>query len=146
MIIRGLAGVLIGIAYGVLISALMFLLLRPDLVKPDSGLMIMLDSAFMAWLGVWIAGITAGVCAAVVGLVVGLAGLGKGKAAIVGAVLGLLVFGFFSLNFGSGGLPRTLHDWIGLLVTIAILPIGLALTGMVVAIAGDKLTNLVDGR
>jgi hypothetical protein len=142
MIIRGLAGVIIGIAYGVLVSALVFMLTRPDLVEPGSGLMIMLDPAALAWFGVWISGIIAGLSAAVVGLVVGLAHLGKSKAAIMGCVTGLLVLGFFSINFGSGGLPNALHEWIELLVTLAIMPVGLALTGMVVAIVGDKWNKL----
>ena len=147
MIIRGLAGVLIGLAYGVLVSALVFLLLRPDLVKPASTLLIMPDPVALAWLGVWIAGIIAGVCAVVVGLVVGLAGMGKRKAAITGVVTGLLVLlGFFAIAFGSGDVPHRLQDWIGLLVMIAILPVGLALTGMVVAIVSDKLMYLLNGR
>ena len=139
MIIRGLAGVIIGIAYGVLVSALVFLLTRPDLVKPGSGLMIMLDPAALAWLGVWLSGIIAGLCAVVVGLIVGIAGMGKSKAAMTGFVTGLVVLGLMSVTMGSPGLPKTLHQWIEILVTIAILPIGLALIGMVVAIVGDKL-------
>jgi hypothetical protein len=139
MIIRGLAGVVIGIAYGALVSALVFLLTRPDLVKPGSGLMIMLDPAALAWFGVWLSGITAGVCAVVVGLIVGIAGMGKSKAATTGFLTGLLVFGLISVTLGSPGLPKTLHQWMEILVTIALLPIGLALTGMVVAILGDKL-------
>jgi len=100
MIIRGLAGVIIGIAYGALVSALVFLLTRPDLVKPGSGLMIMLDPAALAWFGVWISGIIAGVCAVVVGLIVGIAGMGKSKAATTGFLTGLLVFGLISVTLG----------------------------------------------
>ena len=139
MIIRGLAGVIIGIAYGVFVSALVFLLTRPDLVKPGSGQLIMLDPVALAWLGVWLSGIIAGLCAVVVGLIVGIAGMGKSKAAMTGFVTGLLVLGLMSLTMGSFILPKTLHQWIEFFVTIAILPIGLALMGMVVAIVGDKL-------
>jgi hypothetical protein len=145
MIIRGLAGVLIGVAYGVFVSGLVFLLLRPDQVKPASGLLIMIDPVAMAWIGVAASGIITGLCAAVIGLIVRMARLGKAKAAILGFAIGLLVFGL--LNIGSGPrLPQTLLDWITLLVIIVILPVGLALTGMVVAIAGDKLTDLLNGR
>ena len=139
MIIRGLAGVIIGIAYGFLVSALVFLLTRPDLVKPGSGLMIMLDPAALAWFGVWLSGITAGLCAVVVGLIVGIAGMGKSKAAMTGFVTGLVVLGLMSVAMGSIALPKTLRQWIEIFVTIALLPMGLGLMGMVVAIVGDKL-------
>ena len=142
MLIRGLLGVIIGIAYGVLVSAVVFLLTRPDLMKPDSGLMIMLDSRALAWFGVMISGVIAGVCAAVVGLVVGLAKLDKIKAAIMGFATGLLVLSLFAISFGSPGPPNTLRQWIELLVSIAILPVGLALTGMVVSVAGAKWNRL----
>ena len=140
MIFRGLAGLLIGIAYGVFVSAFVFLLTRPDLVKPGSGLMIMLDPVAMAWFGVFISGIIAGLSAVVVGLIVGIAGLGQSKAALTGFVIGLLVFGFLSIGFGFS-LPASLRQWIELLVIIAILPIGLALTGIVVAVVGEKLSR-----
>jgi len=146
MIIRGLAGALIGIAYGVLVSAVVFLLLRPDLVKPDSGLMIMIDPVAMAWIGVAVSGIVTGLCAVVVGSIVGAAGLGKAKAAVMGFVLGLVVFVLLDMSSGSRGLPQTLHDWIGLFVITAILPVGLALTGMVVSIVSDKLRDIQNGR
>jgi len=146
MIIRGLAGVFIGIAYGVLVSGVVFLLLRPDLVKPASGLLIMIDPVAMAWIGVAASGIITGLCAVVIGLIVGMAGLGKAKAAILGFLIGLLVFGLLNINAGPRGLPQTLLEWITLLVITAILPVGLALTGMVVSIVGDKVTDVLNER
>lgn len=146
MIMRGLAGVLIGIAYGILVSGVVFLLLRPDQVKPASGLMIMIDPVAMAWIGVAASGIITGLCAVVIGLIVGMAGLGKAKAAILGFLMGMLVFVLLDLSSGSRGLPRTLLEWISLLVITTILPVGLALTGIVLSIVSDKVTDVLNER
>jgi len=106
----------------------------------------MIDPVAMAWIGVAASGIITGLCAVVIGLIVGMARLGKAKAAILGFVIGLLVFVLLDISSGSRGLPRTVHDWIGLFVITAILPVGLALTGMVVSIAGDKVRDVLNER
>jgi len=137
MIVRGLRGIGIGIAYGFLVSVVVFLLTRIGLDKTPSGV-IPFDPVALAWLAVVISGFIAGVSAAFVGAVVGMARLGKRMGATVGFFTGLLVCGLVSMNSWSGPPPRTLHDWIALLVTIAILPIGLALTGTVVAIVTER--------
>ncbi|HSE18754.1 MAG TPA: hypothetical protein VLB46_16980 [Pyrinomonadaceae bacterium] len=102
----------------------------------------MLDSRALAWFGVMISGVIAGVCAAVVGLVVGLAKLDKAKAAIMGLATGLLVLSLFEISFGSPRPPNNPRQWIELLVMIAILPVGLALTGIVESVACDKWNKL----
>lgn len=136
MIIRGLAGVIIGLAYGSLVSGVVFLLTRIDLNKPRSG-MIMLDPV-VAWIAIILSGLIAGVCGALVGLIVGMARLDKAKAATVGFFTGLLVFALLSLSTGPSP-PGSLRQWIELFVAIAILPIGVALTGMIVAIVTRRL-------
>ena len=137
MIIRGLAGVIIGLAYGSLVSVVVFLLTRIDLSKPRSGMML-LDPVAMAWFATIISGLIAGACGALVGLIVGMARLDKAKAATVGFFTGLLVFGILSISLNPS-LPSSLRQWIELFVAIAILPIGVALTGMVVAIVTRRL-------
>lgn len=138
-IIRGLAGILIGVAYGFLVAGVVFLLLRPDLAKPGSGLLIMLDPVAMAWLGVTLSGIVTGICGVVDGLIIGIACLSKRNAAIVGVVTGFLVHVIFAIFLGPIGVPATLQDWISFLVMIAILPVGLALLGLFVSIVAHDL-------
>jgi hypothetical protein len=137
MIIRGLAGVLIGVVYGFLVSVVVFLLTRIDLDETRPS-MIFGDAVTLAWVMTVLSGLIAGVCAALVGLVVGMAGLGKGKAAMIGFLTGLLALGLMSINSWSAPLPTSLRDWIALFVATAILPIGVSLTGMIVATVADR--------
>ena len=138
MIIRGVTGVVIGVAYGCVVGLVVFLLVRPDLQQHNSGL-IMLDDVAMAWLAVEASALVVGGSAVVVGLIVGLVRLGKGKAAITGFVAGLLPLAVMFITLGPPGVPNSAHGWIELFVTIAILPIGVALTGIVVATAVHRL-------
>ena len=139
IVIRAIAGLLIGIAYGFLVYGLVFLLIRPDLVKPSSGLMI-IDSAAMAWIGTLFAGIIAGVCGALVGLIVGLVRFRRRTATVLGFATGFVVLGLLSID-SAPHLPRSMHEWIEILVSIAILPIGLGLIGCVVAMVRDRLSR-----
>lgn len=138
MILRGIAGIIIGIAYGFLVSVVVFLLTRNVFDDTNSSPMFG-DPVALRWVATVLSGLIAGGCAALVGLVVGLAGLNKTKAAITGFVTGLLALGLVYINSLSGPPPTSLHDWIGLFVTIAILPIGVALTGMVAAIVTPRM-------
>ena len=138
MIIRGLIGVAIGVTYGCVVGLVVFLLVRPDLQQHNSGL-IMLDDVAMAWLAVEASALLAGASAVLVGLIVGLARLSKRRAGIAGFVGGLLPLAVAFIALGPPGVPHSGHDWIALFVTIAILPIGVALTGMVVATAVHRL-------
>jgi hypothetical protein len=138
MIVRGVTGAIIGIAYGFLVAVVLFLLMRPDLQQHNSGL-IMIDTVALAWFAVGLAGAVAGICAGVVGLIVGIARLGKGKAAKVGFLAGLLPLGLAFIASGVPHVPTSAHDWIGFFASIAILPVGVALTGIVVAIVADRL-------
>jgi hypothetical protein len=141
MIIRGLAGILIGVAYGFLVSVVVFLLTRIDLDETHSSATFG-DPVALAWFATVISGLIAGVCAALVGLVVGIAGLGRSKGALIGFLTGLLALGLLSINSWSAPLPTSLHDWIALFVAITILPIGVAVIGMVVAIVADRLSTI----
>ena len=138
MILRGLAGVLIGVVYGFLVSVVVFLLMRID-VDESRPSMIFGDPLALVWFATVMSGLIAGVCAVLVGLVVGMARLSRGKATMVGFLTGLLAFGLLSINPWSGPLPTSRHDWIALFVTIAALPIGVALTGLVVAVVAERL-------
>ena len=141
MLIRGLAGLLIGAAYGFLIYGILFLLIRPDLMKPESGLML-ISSAAMAWIGILFSAIIAGVCGALVGLIVGLTRLRSSKAAVLGFAIGLFALGVVIISSGPVHGPISLREWMEILVSIAILPIGLGLIGLVVAIVADRLNRL----
>jgi hypothetical protein len=142
MFLRALAGILIGWAYGVLVGLVVFLLTRIGLKEhTETAGMIMFDPRAMAWFATMLAGIIAGVCAAVVGLIVSLALMGKRKAAITGLITGLLPVIFLSLSFWST--PRSLREWIEFLVVIAILPVGVALMGVVVSIVAEKLNRVL---
>jgi len=134
---RVVAGGGIGIAFGCVVGVVMFLITRPDLERHDS--IIMINSAALGWLLVGGSVLVADACAVLVGLIVGIARLGKGTAAIIGFVVGLLphVAGFIA--FGSPGVPSSASEWIGLFVSIAVLPMGVALTAIVQTIAVQRL-------
>ena len=142
MFIRGLAGIIIGVAYGFLVGLVVFLLTRIGLKEEtETAGMIMLDSRAMAWLATMLAGLVAGVCAAFAGLIVSVALMGKRKAAITGLVTGFIPFMLLSLDFGTA--PRSWRDWLDNLVVIAILPVGVALMGVVVSIVAEKLNRVL---
>ena|ERR1043165_4933818 len=138
MIKRGVAGVAIGIVYGCVVGVAVFLLVRPDLQKHSSGL-IMIDPVAMGWLLVGAAAVVAGACAASAGLIVGITRLSKGKAATIGFLIGLLPLAVTYVAFGPPGVPNSAGDWINLFVTTAIQPIGVAFTAIVVAIVVHRL-------
>lgn len=140
MLIRALAGLLIGASYGVLVFGIEFLRIRPDLVKSNAG-MIIIGSAGLAWLAVYIGAIIAGVCGALVGLIVGLARLSSRNAAVLGFATGFLLFVGLSLSSGPPRLPTSPHEWAETLVLFAILPLGLGLLGCVAAIVGERLSR-----
>jgi len=133
MIIRGVAGVVIGIVYGCLVGVAVFLLVRPDLQQHGSGL-ILIDPVAMGWFLVGGAAVVAGTTAGLAGLIVGLARLSKGKAAAIGFLIGLLPLVLTYVAFGPPGVPNSVPDWMDLFVTTAIQPVGVAFTAIVVAI------------
>ena len=142
MIIRGLAGILIGVAYGALVGAVMSQLTGIGLDRAHPGPLIP-NAVEFARIVTVSAGLFAGVCGAFIGLVVSLSGTGKAKAASIGFFGGLLVLGLLSLTSSSlrDLAPASVRDWIGLLVALLILPCGLALMSVVVAAVTARLKS-----
>jgi hypothetical protein len=138
VIIRCLAGIIIGIAYGSLVSVVVFLLIGIGRDETNSSAMFG-DPVALRWVATVISGLIAGESAVLVGLVVAVADLGKGKAAITGFVTGLLALCLISINSWSTPHAMSLRDWIGLFVATAILPFGVALTGIVTAIVTHRV-------
>jgi hypothetical protein len=141
MILRGLAGVLIGLAYGLLVGFVVFLLTRIGLDRNSSSSLMLIDPVGLAWLATVIAALITGICGALVGLIVGLVGCDKRKAAKVGFISGLIVLGLLLISSLSleSLVPHSLSDVIGRLVMVAVLPFGIALMSMLVAIVGAQL-------
>ena len=139
IILRGLAGVLIGVVYGLLVGLVVFLLTRIGLDTEHPGPLIIIDPVGMAWLATVMSALITGVCATLLGLIVGLAGVRKTKAATIGFISGLVVF--FLLSINSHLVPSSLRDWITLFVTLAVLPCGLALISLLVAIVTARLKS-----
>jgi len=140
MILRGLAGVLIGVAYGLLVSAVVFLLTRIGLDRAHPGPLIP-NAVEMAWFVTVMAGLITGVCGTLVALVVGLSGVDKAKAAGIGFSMGLLALALLSIDSCSGRdlVNTSWRDMLDLLVTLIILPLGLALMSVLVAVVAAWL-------
>ena len=140
MIIRALAGLVLGIGYGLLAGALTFLLFtltadRPGPMIPDYygwGRMVTMYTALIT-----------GVCGAFLGLVVGLAGVSKVRGGMIGAALGLVVLLPFLLGSWPGLSRLSLSLWKEFLKASFFLflffPLGLALTGIVVSVVARRL-------
>ena len=134
MILRGLAGLLVGSGYGLVVGTVTFFLVwltsnRPGPMIPDNtgwGELVLTYATF-----------SAGLCGAVVGLVVGLTGAGKVRATIIGGAIGLMIFSFFMLEPLRGLTELSWPMWkefLKLFVTLLLfLPIGLGLTGRFVS-------------
>jgi len=142
MSIRGVAGVIIGVAYGFLTGLVAYLLTRIGLedAAPNSGL-IMIDPRAIAWLATVLAGIIAGICGVIVGLIVSLARMPKRKAAITGLITGLVTIILLSIPLWFR--HNSWRDWIDFLVLIVVLPVGLTLMGMVVSIVAERLSRVL---
>jgi hypothetical protein len=138
LVLRGLAGVLVGVAYGLLVCALAFLATLEDRHTPYPGPLIP-NRNEAARLATDVATFVGVACGVVVGLAAGLSGVGKWRAAAVGFVLGLTVQSLVS--YYDDPWPALLKGywpaWRNLLTLFAVLPCGLALTGVAAsAVAG----------
>jgi hypothetical protein len=128
MILRGLAGVLIGVGYGVLVGAVIVLLGRTEHDTAYPGPLIP-DVNQMRRLLMHLAIAITGVCGVLVGLAVGLSSVGKAKGGAIGFGVGLGALACF------GGLENaSRREWL-------ILPVGLSLLGVVVSVATGKLAS-----
>jgi len=140
VILKGIAGVLVGVGYGLLVGALMFLLTGIGRDHAHPGPLIP-DANEMARFVTVMAMIITGICGSLVGLAVTLSGVGKGWAGIIGIGLGVLVVALVSVNSWTALLRGSWPDWHNLLMLLLILPGGLALTGVVVSKVARKLES-----
>jgi predicted transporter len=133
-----LAGVLSGAVYGLLVGAVMFLWTYEDRYAPYPGPLIP-NKNEVARLVTAVAAVVGVACGVLVGLTVGLSGVGKWRAGTMGFALGLAVMAVTSYHDNVWQAVVT-GDWPylrNLLLLFAILPCGLALTGVAVsAVAG----------
>jgi hypothetical protein len=90
MILRGLAGLIIGIGYGILMGALTFLMWRITHDPAYPGPMIPDDNGWRL-IATISATATAGVCGALVGLLVSLTSARKGRGGVMGLAVGVVV-------------------------------------------------------
>lgn len=143
IIIRGLAGLIIGAGYGLVVGGLVFLLFRIVSDPSNPGPMIP-DEQGWGRMIVTIATVSGLIGGALVGLVVSVSGVRKSIGAIVGllAGLGVLVYWFW----GSG--HRLDFTWSSLLflallfaICFLIFPMGLAITGVLVSVVSGRLKS-----
>jgi hypothetical protein len=145
MIVRGILGVLVGLGYGVLVGAVIFLL---DRIFGDPGLDLMLDRDKIARALILLAMTVTGGAGALVGLVVGLSGIGKLRAALTGFCVGTLVLIVVLLKTWPqwtepGNELLRFFSFLLLLfsVLITVLPIGLSATGVMASVVAGKIAR-----
>jgi hypothetical protein len=140
--VRILAGIGVGLGYGVLIGGVIFLI---DFITGDSnnsaGLMIDPKAIFRALL--LLAMTVTGSAGAVVGLMVSMLRTGKIKAAMIGFVTGLLVLSGIVVKIWpqlelppSSGFGLSL---LFLLVLFIVFPAGLAATGVAASVIAARV-------
>ena len=145
MILRALAGVLIGVVYGLLVGVVVYPLTHIGLDYEHPGPLIIVDPISMARFTTVMSALFTGFCAAVLGLITGLTGVRKTKAATIGFFSGLIIFFLlvlFSLFIGSPLMPSSSREWLTLLITLAVLPFGLAFVSWLVANVTALLKSL----
>jgi len=141
MVLRGAAGVLIGVFYGLLVFVLVYPLTHIGLDYEHPGPLIP-DTVGWANLATFIAGLIAGAAGALVGLIVGLVGPRRRNAAIIGFIGGLVVLALITVPFEPSIIPSTRRDALSLLVTVIVLPVGLSLMSMLVAGVANLIRRL----
>jgi len=137
--------VLIGVVYGLLVGVVVYPLTHIGLDYEHPGPLIIIDPITMAWFTTVMSALFAGFCAVVLGLIIALTGVRKTKATRIGFFSGLIVFFLqfiFSLLMGSPLMPSSSREWITLLITLAVLPFGLAFVSWLVANVTALLKSL----
>ena len=149
IVARGLVGVIIGIAYGLLIGLLTFVQWRlthdpayPGPLIPDNN----------AWgrLVVEVTTIVVSFCGGLAGALVGAIEVDKTKGALLGGLIGLVVFLLLLLGElvlgGNGILANPLKylakEFVNQLIVFLIFPVGLGVVGLVTASSVGKLTTI----
>jgi hypothetical protein len=145
IVARALVGVIVGVAYGLLIGILTFVQWRlthdpayPGPMIPDNN----------AW-GRLVIEVTTSVvsfCGALTGAVVGATEVNKTKGALLGGLIGLVVFLLLALGSllleGNGILTHPLKLLLDQLIVFVIFPVGLAIVGLVAAFTVGMLTSI----
>jgi hypothetical protein len=143
IILRGVVGLIIGIGYGLLIGALVFLFCRIVSDPAHPGPMIPNENEWGRLL-VTMATVSASIGGALVGLIVSLSAASKMRGTAIGFIagLGILVYWFW------GSWTRVDLSLFGLLFILLILtvcfllfPIGLAVTGALVSHVCERLSR-----
>ncbi len=138
LLLRGMTGVVVGVAYGLLVGAVMFLVTYEDRYTPYPGPLIP-NRNEVARIVTTLAALIAGACGALVGLTAGVSGVGRAWAAALGFAFGLTVM-LLLLGFDNPWPALIKGDrmaWRAVLTYLLLLPCGLALTGAAVsALAG----------
>ena len=140
MILRGLAGLILGIGYGLLVGAIIWLLIR--LTAENPGPMIPDNNGWGEML-MWYVTLLTGGCGALVGLGVGSSGGNKIAGGVIGVIVGLIPLVYFLSGSAVGLTKLSVPEWLQLLTVLVlfllILPVGLGVTGMVVSMIASKL-------
>jgi hypothetical protein len=144
MILRGLAGLLVGIGYGLIFGALTFLVFRLTGNAAHPGPMIPDNNAWLEIVIVAVTVVGAG-CGALVGLIVSLFGVSKVRGTVIGTTVGLIPFLYFLSESWVAPTKLSWPDARDLLVVsvffLLFWPVGLGLTGMVVSILASKVSG-----
>ena len=144
--LRILVGILIGLGYGALVGAVIFLIY---LLGSDSPVDLIPDSKAVFRFLILLAMIITGSAGAFVGLMVTLIRLGKISAGILGFGVGLLVltgvlftiWPQLKIDLRDVTWPSFSFVFLFLLVLLMMFPLGLAATGVLASVATRKLVS-----
>ena len=138
MLLRCAVGALVGVLYGLLIGVLIYPLTHIGLDYEHPGPLIP-NTVEFAWFATVLAALIAGAAGVVVGLIVALLGPARGKAATVGLVTGLIVIVVLASPNPKSLIPWSVREAVSILVTLAVLPLGLALMAVLVGSLVERL-------
>jgi hypothetical protein len=142
-VIKGIVGVAIGVGYGLLVGALIYVWWQLTNDPDHPGPMIPDNNGWGRMVTFFATVITAA-CGALVGLIVGLSGAKKRLAGMIGAGVGLLLFLPFMADSCSAVAKFSWPMWRDFLLAsfmlFLIFPFGLALAGLAVSTITSKLS------
>ena len=138
LILRGAAGLLLGIPYGLLVWVVYYPITHLGLDYEHPGPLIPNTVEFAALANFMVA-LIAGVIAALVGLIIGLVGTRKRTAAVIGFIAGLVLLGINYIPLREEAVASSLRYIIALAIEAALFPFGLALMSVLVAAISAQL-------